>query len=431
MRKSEIQNLLKNDAKRSAKNFLILSNISVAALILTFIIASFDFSFAVKFSIFSAIIFFVLASAFFLNFKREKIFLAKNLDHFEENQEEIFSSEVENRLYALEEANKFFGAALKPGDMFRLITSRVNELVPFAACALYLAENKNTILRIAMSVGKNARAMNDLEIPFAKGLAGKTFITGRPQIDRDLSEDKMVIPELLIEEFDSAICAPLSDDGEAYGVLELFGDETVGFDEDSLVLLEAIGERVAPLILSSFAFEQNISNAMTDDLTSFPNERAFYLVLENQIAEAQRYKSRRSLTILSIDIKNFTDLNEKHGHIAGNKALAFVASLIKQQLRKMDFLARSMSDEFLVVLPTASDEITGDIIERLEQQFAVNPFQISDAIQENLEINLGSATFQKDGETADQLLKNARLKKQELKLAASGKLVQFSKNFVN
>lgn len=430
MRKNEIQNLFKRDLKLSARNLLILSLVSIFALVFTFVVASSDNSFNIKLGIFSAIILLFLVTAFFLNFRQPQNILSEDLSGDEE-EEEIFNSEVESRLYALEEANKFFGAALKSGDMFRLITSRVNELVPFAACTLFLAENKNTRLRIALSVGENGRALQDLEIPFAKGLAGKAFITGKPQLDPELTEDKKIIPELLLKEFNSSICVPLYRDGEIYGVLELFGDETVEFNENSLVLLEAIGERVAPLILSSFAFEQNISSALTDNLTSFPNERAFYLVLENQIAEAQRYESRRSLTILSIDLKNFNELNEKYGHVTGNKALAFAASLIKEQLRKMDFLARSQSDEFLVVLPTASNEITEDIIGRLERQFAQNPFQISEAIRESLKINFGSATFQKDGETANQMLKNARINKQELKLEGSGKLVQFPNRFVN
>src|SRR5207253_4107332 len=111
---------------------------------------------------------------------------------------------------------------------------------------------------------------------------------------------------------------------------------------------------VAPLVLSSMALERSRANALTDPTTDLPNERAFYLVLENQIAEAQRKQGDRPLTILAIDIKNFEDINRRFGHAAGDRALNFAAQLVKDNLRQMDFLARSTGDEFLVILPTAS-----------------------------------------------------------------------------
>ena len=124
--------------------------------------------------------------------------------------------------------------------------------------------------------------------------------------------------------------------------------------------------------MSSMSFERSLTNALTDTLTNLPNERAFYLVLENQIAESQRNRDERPLTILTVDIKNFTELNQNFGHAAGDQILAFAANLIKAQLRQMDFLARSQNDEFLAVLPTASDEIAMEIIERIEKAFILN-----------------------------------------------------------
>ena len=53
-------------------------------------------------------------------------------------------------------------------------------------------------------------------------------------------------------------------------------------------ILDAIGERAAPLVLASIARERSQENALTDVTTDLPNERAFHLVLENQVAEAVR-----------------------------------------------------------------------------------------------------------------------------------------------
>ncbi len=97
----------------------------------------------------------------------------------------------------------------------------------------------------------------------------------------------------------------------------------------------------------------------------------------------------------------------------------------------MDFLSRSQSDEFLAVLPTASEEITLEIIERIKEEFALNPFDVSDLEKSNIQLNFGAATFWKDGETASQLLQHAHLRKQQTKSGHSSKVIWFPKKYVN
>ncbi|MDQ6787708.1 MAG: GGDEF domain-containing protein, partial [Acidobacteriota bacterium] len=195
--------------------------------------------------------------------------------------------------------------------------------------------------------------------------------------------------------------------------------------------LESIAERVTLLFLSSLAFERNVANALTDTLTDLPNERAFYLVLENQIAESQRLREERPLTVLTLDIKNFADLNEKLGHSVGDRILTFVADTIKEQLRQMDFLARATGDEFLVVLPTASNETAAEIVGRIEKAFALKAFEISRQEKKYLQLNFGIATFLRDGETAGQLLQAAHLRKQQTKAPGKSSVLLFPREYVN
>ena len=156
----------------------------------------------------------------------------------------------------------------------------------------------------------------------------------------------------------STAAIPLFHGTEVFGVIQLYFDSDFDVQNADKQLLEAIGTRVAPLMMGSLAFERSQANALTDITTELPNERAFYLILENQIAEAQRRRDERPLTVLAIDIRNFDEINQQFGHAAGDRALNFVAQVVKDNLRQMDFLARSTGDEFLVVLPTASQDIT-------------------------------------------------------------------------
>ena len=338
---------------------------------------------------------------------------------------------TENRLLALEEAGTFFGASLKFPDMFRLISSRINELVPFSSCAFFLADEDNKILKIVCAVGDGSRNLLNFEMSSEKGLAGKTFLARQIQHEEKLVSDKNVLPEESLKDIETALAVPLSSGGEVFGVLTLYGSGEATFNEHSIELVEAIETRIAPLFLSSMSFERNLNNALTDALTSLPNERAFYLVLENQIAESQRNRDERPLTILTVDIKNFTGLNQDFGHATGDQILAFAANLIKAQLRQMDFLARSQNDEFLAVLPTTSNKIADEIVERIKKAFIFNDYKISAKQRVTLQLNFGAATFGKNGETAAQLLQYASLHKQQSKSGQKSKVLLFPKEYAN
>ncbi|MGI8639139.1 MAG: sensor domain-containing diguanylate cyclase [Pyrinomonadaceae bacterium] len=427
MDNSETDNLSKNNSVFFADSYFVLALISLCALVATFVVSNFNQTFQAKILIFSAIIFaYLLFCFFFYNWQKQK---ARQRE--KEISDSIFNGEIENRLLALEEAGTFFGASLKFPDMFRLVSSRINELIPFTTCALFLVNENNTDLKVVCAVGENTRDLLNFEMSSHRGLAGKTFLSQKIQHEEKLLSDKKVLPDETLKGLESGLAVPLFRSGDVFGVLTLYGTNEIDFSRNSVQLIEAVGTRVAPLFLSSMSFERSLTNALTDTLTSLPNERAFYLVLENQIAESQRNRDERPLTVLTVDIKNFTELNQKFGHATGDQILASAANTIKSQLRQMDFLARSLSDEFLAVLPTASGAVTREIIERIEKAFIFNPFEISPQEKINLQLNFGAATFWKDGETAQQLLQNAHLRKQQAKSGQSSKVIWFPKEYVN
>lgn len=416
--------------QKSGYNFVILAISSLIALIATFSISATELELAHRALIFGCILFLYLTICAAIYVFREKH--VENLtENVTEENSVLLKPDVESRLFALEEANQFFGASLKPNDMFRLVSSRINELISFAACVVFVADENNERLTIEFADGKNAWILRKTEINSIEGNAGKTFFSREPQFDQQLLLEKTAINPIDLQDFNSAIAVPLFRDGEVFGVLQLYGDAENSFNADSLLLLDAIGTRVAPLLLSSFAFERSMSNALTDSLTELPNERAFYLVLENQIAESQRYGNQRPLNILAIDLKDFNAVNQTHGHATGDRLLKFAGKIIKAQLRQMDFIARSGSDEFLVVLPTATEKIALEIIERIERAFVTKPFIVSPENKIFLQFNFGAATFGEDGETPQQLIKSANIRKYQTKTNLPNKVLWFPKEFIN
>jgi diguanylate cyclase (GGDEF)-like protein len=89
--------------------------------------------------------------------------------------------------------------------------------------------------------------------------------------------------------------------------------------------------------------------AFTDHLTGLANRRRFERQLEREVARTERYG--RPFCLLLVDIDNFKDVNDTHGHDAGDEALRRVANVIQSGTRGIDTGARIGGDEFAVILP--------------------------------------------------------------------------------
>ncbi len=397
---------------------------SLSAIVAAFALANSGYEFETKTQGFSAIIIgYLIFSGIAYWIGAGLTFLGKNVG--------LTDEQIESRLFSIEEASTYFGGSLKSSDMFRLMSSRVDDLVPFDSCALFMVDRLASKMIVVQADGENARKLERTEATLKSGLAGRAQASGMVQIDRGLSFSDGAFSDELIKNFRSSAALPLAKNNEVFAVLQLFSRSKTAFDGKSITLLEAIGERVTPMILSSVSFEQNISNALTDPLTNLPNERAFFMIIENQMAEAQRNRSGRPLSILSIDIKYFSDLNETYGHASGDRLLNFVAQKVKGQLRQMDFFARASNDEFLVIMPTATAKVADEIVSRIDEEFVGCRFAADNSNGVQVELSFGAATFWQDGETAQVLLATARERRDQSKANIHSKVVWFPKEYVN
>jgi diguanylate cyclase (GGDEF)-like protein len=334
---------------------------------------------------------------------------------------------LDSQLDALDDARHFFGGSLKSGDMFRLVSSKVGEIFPHESAMLFLADNEKSVLRICEVDGDDLGDLIGVEVETDAGLSGLAFLSGEPEIDTDMKLTRSLLAIELPSSINGAVAVPLTHDGTTFGVLQML---LTNLPEDTAVL-ESIAERISPLFLSSISFERSLSNAMTDPLTGLPNERSFFMVLENQLAESHRFRDERPLTVLAIDLKGFDELNQRFGHATGDSALKCVAEKLRTELRKMDFLARSANDEFLVVLPTMTEEAAAEMVARISDVFDQLTYKIDETQQFYIRLNFGSATFWRDGESAKQLMLHAHLKKQQSKSEEQDNVIWFPKEYVN
>jgi diguanylate cyclase (GGDEF)-like protein len=340
-------------------------------------------------------------------------------------------SDVSGRLLALEEANEFFGSSLQPADTFRLVSNRVRDLFDFDTSVLFVLDHAAGTLRAAQVQGTNQESIRDLSLEKGLGLAGLAVLSGEVEFSPDLKEDKAVLPAAALTGLRSSAAVPVFYKGQAFGVLQLFSAADLPGDARSLEVLTAVGERIGPLLRGSIAAEESLSSALTDPVTNLPNERAFFMILENQLAESIRFREERPLAILTLDIKGFDQLDQEYDGGEAQRLLVFAAEVVRGQLRKMDFLARSSSEEFLVILPTASQAKADEVVKRIRAAFAKSTFTTLAGDDAKVWMNVGTACFWQDGDNANQLLQTARVRRRQAKSQDPEKVLWFPKEYVN
>lgn len=336
-----------------------------------------------------------------------------------EFRDEASESQTDRRLQALDDAHEFFAGSLRGSDAFRLVASRVRDMLEFRTLTLHLVDATRMRFRAAESDGPDAEHRRGRFSDLIEGPISRAYYSQVIEIDHATTSTR------------PSVAIPLKNGSEVFGVLHL--DFEMNFDPSNLdlFLLDAIGTRSGSLIQSSLCYEQSQTNALTDSVTELPNERAFFMMVESQVAESQRKGSSRPLTILTLDVISFDEINNRFGHAAGDRVLSFVAQIVKDNLRQMDFLARASADEFLVVLPTASKEISHDVIARVQTGFFGRKLKVTETESIEIELNIGWAAFGSDGETPETLLRVARERKAQTKSSLPHKIVWFPNQFAN
>jgi len=145
--------------------------------------------------------------------------------------------------------------------------------------------------------------------------------------------------------------------------------------------------------------EQIRYQATHDALTGLANYREFVDTLERELRRAER--SHHSFAVLLLDLDDLKKVNDRLGHLAGNKALKRLAAVMREQCRATDLAARYGGDEFAVVLIDADKEMAEHVARRIESSVR------GDGGAPPISVSIGFAVYLGDGTTAQDLLESA------------------------
>jgi diguanylate cyclase (GGDEF)-like protein len=140
--------------------------------------------------------------------------------------------------------------------------------------------------------------------------------------------------------------------------------------------------------------------ARRDELTGVGNYRALHERLAAEIARHHRHGREFALVLLDLD--GFKQVNERFGHLEGDRLLAEIGSSLRKELRGEDSVFRQGGDEFAVIVPEVNAEEAGEVAKRLRARVAQRGFG-SDEMRP-MTATTGFAMFPADGRSVDDLL---------------------------
>ncbi len=172
---------------------------------------------------------------------------------------------------------------------------------------------------------------------------------------------------------------------------------------------------IAPMLLVAYTTSMlsgDIVNAMsrmratsdTDALTGLYNMRAFDSFARHELAQASRYN--RNFSLMMLDSDHLKQVNDTYGHAAGDRLIQNVAEVTRSVIKSTDVVARYGGDEFVCLLSGADKEAAVQVAERVRKRLSDDPLLI-DNDEVAITVSIGIATYPMNGETLDDLAKNA------------------------
>ena len=172
-----------------------------------------------------------------------------------------------------------------------------------------------------------------------------------------------------------------------------------------------------PLVIERDDFKKLELSAVTDPLTGLHNRRLFQETFEKELNRARRYA--HPLSLVTLDLHRFKEVNDQLGHPRGDDVLRGVASTLTRSLRTSDSAFRVGGDEFSLLLPQTDAAQAFALAKRISVIFSEVLHTLKISIQ--VSMDHGIATYSADGETVEQLIQVADDRLYRLKHANHGK----------
>jgi diguanylate cyclase (GGDEF)-like protein len=301
----------------------------------------------------------------------------------------IFSAQREAN--ALFDLTRRLGSSLDLKETFATLTPALQQLVRLDSFVVWVErEGRLTAEYVA---GSHSAMFSSLRIPMGRGLSGWVAANQKSIINGEAScELAHLGTAVATASVRHALSVPLAD-GDLHGALTLYRTHDPLFTTEDARILSTIAPKLAGAVANGLRFRRATTEAVTDAMTGLPNVAALAMRLSGNASPG---------AVVVCDLDGFKNVNDRFGHLMGNRVLEALADRFRKSCRSGDFVARLGGDEFVLLLDGIGP---GEIASRIEQfREMVRATGRTLCKEDVLDASFGSAFFPADGTTSDELL---------------------------
>ena len=312
-------------------------------------------------------------------------------------------TQAQREVFALHEIAQTIGSSLNMNDTVTLISNKLRAIVPFDTCIIFVVDDRSGKAVAAHVSGDHSDLFKARRLSVGDGITGWVIANARSMCNSSPELDLVGLPDDVARSYRGVLGSPLIREDGAFGAITLYSKGRTSYSTEHVRLLESVSQHAASALNNAITFEKTKESALTDPLTELPNARGFYMMLEQRLAECQRL-NRESLALISMDVDDFKKINDQWGHAIGDRLLASIARVIRRELRQMDILARYAGDEFVAIMPMASQSMAEMVADRIRKAVTEHKFSVRTGKTVEVTISTGIACFPDNGETTEELL---------------------------
>ncbi|MGH9574871.1 MAG: GGDEF domain-containing protein [Candidatus Acidiferrales bacterium] len=337
---------------------------------------------------------------------RRRVELSRHIVRYEELYQRTAALNRETTL--LSEMGDLLQSCLSPEEAHELITQRAQVLFPGTSGCVCVTANSRDVVEVVAKWGNPATV--------GSSFAPKDCWALRRGRLQSLGDDGTVMACAHLGDArpDQAVCLPMMAHGEAQGLLYLDTGRSNGtnpagvciLNSDAVVRTARLFAEQSALALANLNMREVLRlQSIRDPLTTLYNRRYMEESLERELRRAMRKKC--SLGVLMLDVDHFKRFNDTFGHEAGDSVLRFLGNLLRSQFRAEDVVCRYGGEEFTVILPEASLDMTRERAMHLCKAAKEALIEFRGQTLDRVSISIGVSCYPENGATGDGLLRAA------------------------
>jgi diguanylate cyclase (GGDEF)-like protein/putative nucleotidyltransferase with HDIG domain len=303
-----------------------------------------------------------------------------------------------SHLALLNELGRKANSVLNPKELLPTICRQVRSAFGYDLGRIEILAPGGEELVVEAEAGYGPELMGR-RICVGEGLPGAAAESGEPVLANSVVKEPRYIA--LHPAVRSALSLPLKYREELMGVLSLESKQAYAFSQQDVLTLRSLADQLAGALHNARAYQVALEQAITDGLTGLKTHRYFMEVLDREWRHSTR--SGQSFSVIMMDLDGFKQVNDRHGHLEGDKVLTAVAHLLNDRVRQSNVVARYGGDEFAILLPEARTDQAETLAERLRSSIESDRYLAAHGVT----ASFGIATFPLHGPTQEEILRVA------------------------